>query len=76
MLRRDAWGNGYATEAARACLGWSFAELDVPYLTATINPDNVRSTRVAERLGMTPLREDVPLGDPVVVYSLDRPTSR
>jgi RimJ/RimL family protein N-acetyltransferase len=76
VLRRDAWGNGYATEAARACLGWGFAELDVPYLTAMINPDNVRSTRVAERLGMTPLREDVLLDDPVVVHSLDRPTSR
>jgi RimJ/RimL family protein N-acetyltransferase len=71
-LRRDAWGHGYATEAARACVKWGFAELDVPYLTAMINPANVRSIRVAERLGLTPLREDVLLGDRVVVYSLDR----
>jgi RimJ/RimL family protein N-acetyltransferase len=74
-LRRDAWGHGYATEAARACAEWGFSRLDVPYLTAMIAPDNVRSVRVAERLGLTPLREDVLLGDPVVVYGMDRPIS-
>lgn len=72
VLRRDAWGHGYATEAARVCLEWGFAEFDVPYLTAMINPDNVRSIRVAERLNMAPIRDDVLLGDPVVVYGLDR----
>jgi RimJ/RimL family protein N-acetyltransferase len=71
-LRRAAWGRGYATEAARACIERGFAELDVPYLTAMVNPDNVRSIRVAERLDMAPMRDDVLLGDPVVVYSLDR----
>jgi hypothetical protein len=35
-------------------------------------PGNVRSVRVAERLGLTPMRDDVLLGDPVVVYGLDR----
>jgi RimJ/RimL family protein N-acetyltransferase len=44
----------------------------MPYLTAMISSDNVRSIRVAERLGLTPLREDVLFGDPVVVYALDR----
>jgi RimJ/RimL family protein N-acetyltransferase len=71
-LRRDAWGHGYATEAARACLSWGFASLDVQYLTAMINPKNEASIRVAHRLRMSHLREDVLLGDHVVVYSLDR----
>lgn len=71
-LRREAWGRGYATEAARACAEWGFSEFDMPYLTAMIAPENVRSARVAERLGLTPLRDDVLLGDPVVVYGLDR----
>lgn len=74
-LRRDAWGHGYATEAARACAEWGFSQLAVPHLTAMIHPDNVRSVRVAERLALTPLREDVLLGDPVVVYGLDRRAS-
>jgi RimJ/RimL family protein N-acetyltransferase len=73
-LRREAWGRGYATEAAHACIRWGFAELDVPYLTAMINPGNARSVRVAERLGLTPKRDDLLLGDPVVVYGIDRPS--
>jgi RimJ/RimL family protein N-acetyltransferase len=70
VLRRDAWGKGYATEAARACVDWGLAELDVPYLTAMIGPGNERSVRVAERLGFTPLRKDALLGDPVTVHVL------
>lgn len=76
VLRRNAWGHGYATESARACIKWGFSEFDVPYLTAMINRDNVRSVRVAERIGLTPIRDDVLLGDPVVVYGIDRPTSK
>jgi RimJ/RimL family protein N-acetyltransferase len=53
-------------------VGWGFRNLDVPYVTAMIGPDNLRSIRVAERLGMTPLRADVVLNDPVVVYSISR----
>lgn len=36
------------------------------------NPSNVRSIRVAERLGFTPLRDDDLLGDPVTVYAVRR----
>jgi RimJ/RimL family protein N-acetyltransferase len=71
-LRRDAWGRGYATEAGRACIEWGFSEFDMPYLTAMIGPRNIRSVRVAERLGLAPLRDDALLGDPVVVYGLNR----
>lgn len=70
ILRRDAWGQGYATEAGRACVEWGFSELGVPYLTAMIGPGNERSIAVAERLGFSPLREDELLGEPMVVYSL------
>ncbi len=71
-LNREAWGNGYASEAARACAEWGFSRFEVPYLTAMIAPANLRSVRVAERLGLTRLRDDVLLGDPVVVYHLRR----
>ncbi len=76
VLRREAWGKGYATEAAEACVEWAFSAFDLPYVTAMINPDNQRSLRVAERLGMSPLRDDELLGDPVVVYWLSRPPSQ
>jgi RimJ/RimL family protein N-acetyltransferase len=73
-LRPEAWGRGYATEAARACVDRGFREFDFEYLTAMIRPDNVRSVGVAERLGMTPLREDVVHDTPVIVHAVDRET--
>jgi len=72
VLRRDAWGQGYATEAARACLDWGFSALPVPYLTAMIDPSNAASIRVARRLNMAPLRNDRLLQSEVVVYGLSR----
>jgi RimJ/RimL family protein N-acetyltransferase len=72
LLSPDVWGHGFATEAAHACTDWGFQDLDVPYLTALIRPDNRRSARVAERLGMVPLRTDVLLNTPVIVYAMDR----
>jgi len=71
VLRRESWGRGFATEAGRACIDWGFAGLELPYLTAMIRPANVRSIRVAERLGMSRRRADVLFGTPVVVYRLD-----
>jgi len=72
LLGRDAWGHGYATEAGRACLKWGFETLPIPYITAMIHPENTRSIRVAQRLGFEPVREDVLLGDPVIVYAVER----
>ncbi len=72
VLRREAWGHGYATEAARTCRDWGFSVLAVPYLTAMIDPDNAASIRVARRLGLAPLRKDVLLGSEVVVYAISR----
>jgi RimJ/RimL family protein N-acetyltransferase len=70
LLDRDAWGRGYATEAARACVDWGFATLTVTYFTAMIHPQNTRSTGVAQRLGFQPARKDALLGDPVIVHTL------
>ena len=72
VLRADAWGHGYATEAARACLDWGFSVLPDPYFTAMIGPANSRSIRVARRLNFVPLRSDVLLDTDVVVYALHR----
>jgi len=72
VLCRDAWGWGYASEAAGAILGWGFEVVPAPYFTAMIDPDNERSIRVARRLGLSPLRRDVLAGVPVVVYAVAR----
>lgn len=69
-LQPGARGRGVATEAARAVLEWS-EQFELPYVTAMIRPDNAPSIAVAERLGMSPVREDELLDVPVVVYSID-----
>lgn len=74
VLRREEWGRGYATEAARACADWGFREFDYPYLTAMIRAENTRSIRVAHRLRMTRLRDDRLFDVAVVVHSVDRAT--
>jgi GrpB-like predicted nucleotidyltransferase (UPF0157 family)/RimJ/RimL family protein N-acetyltransferase len=71
-LRREVWGRGLATEAGHASLRWGFDNLDVPYITAIINPQNARSIAVAQRLGMTVLREDTHFGEPAMIYAMRR----
>jgi RimJ/RimL family protein N-acetyltransferase len=51
LLGRAFWGQGYATEAARASLDWGFTHLDVQELVSLIRPDNAPSIAVAERIG-------------------------
>jgi len=53
-LKRAHWGFGYATEAAAAIRDWAYASLSIDLLVSLISPSNVRSQRVAERLGAKP----------------------
>jgi [ribosomal protein S5]-alanine N-acetyltransferase len=52
-LRRDCWGLGLATEAARACLDYGFKEARLTRLISIIEAENVASIRVAEKMGMS-----------------------
>lgn len=56
-VRRDLWGNGYATEAARACTGYAFRSLSAKRVISMIRPENLRSIRVAEKNSM--IREKI-----------------
>ena len=47
----DAWGHGYATEAATAAIDWAFATLGWERMIHCIHPDNAGSQQVAMRLG-------------------------
>jgi len=52
-LDNDYWGQGYATEAARASLDFAFVELEIEEVVAFTAVINKRSQLVMERLGMT-----------------------
>lgn len=74
MLAPEAWGNGYATEAAQACRDWAFERLGVDRVVSFIALANEPSIRVAERNGMTRIKRlDVnALGIPIYVYAIAR----
>jgi RimJ/RimL family protein N-acetyltransferase len=51
LVARPRWGEGFATEAARAILDHAFAVLGLEHIVSFIHPDNAASIRVAEKMG-------------------------
>ncbi|MEE4218378.1 MAG: GNAT family N-acetyltransferase [Xanthomonadales bacterium] len=45
-------GRGYAIEAAQAVLDHARGQMNLPQLLAIVTPENVRSTRLLEKLGL------------------------
>ncbi len=52
-LAREYWGHGYATEAALAALRYGFESLGLDEIVSFTVPNNQRSRRVMEKLGMS-----------------------
>ncbi len=71
-VRRDHWGQGLATEAARACRDYGFARLPVDLLISLIRPENLPSRRVAEKNGMTIWKQVMRKNLLHLVYSIRR----
>ena len=78
-LARAFWGQGYATEAARAALDYAFGPLELEQVHAITAVINEPSRAVMERLGMTATAEfqhpKIPVGSPLRVhirYSISR----
>ncbi|HEY1033370.1 MAG TPA: GNAT family N-acetyltransferase [Pseudoxanthomonas sp.] len=57
-IAREAWGHGYAPEAATASVDWAFDHLGWEDVIHTIDPQNANSKAVAAKLGSTYLRMD------------------
>jgi RimJ/RimL family protein N-acetyltransferase len=68
VLARDAWGQGYAREAAAAALAWARSALPPQRLASFIRPGNERSVKVALALGARRDGQIDLLGLPVEVY--------
>ncbi|KQQ84205.1 GNAT family N-acetyltransferase [Aureimonas sp. Leaf324] len=51
-FKRDVWGKGFATEAAKPVLEYALETLDLDRIVADIDPDNSGSIRVALKIGM------------------------
>jgi RimJ/RimL family protein N-acetyltransferase len=57
---KEAWGHGYATEAARAAIDYAFIALPLDRVISIIHPQNIASQKVAARVGETK-------GEPIVL---------
>jgi RimJ/RimL family protein N-acetyltransferase len=79
MLREDAWGQGYAAEAANGVFALAFGAWDMPVVYGQTSLSNQPSWRLMKRLRMT-RRADLdyidfrypPEDNPTMVYRLDR----
>jgi len=67
-----AWGNGYATEAAAACMRYAFERLGAQRVVSFIDPGNQPSQRVAERNGLRLEKQILWHGKPHHVWAKDR----
>jgi ribosomal-protein-alanine N-acetyltransferase len=75
LLDKSFWHQGLATEAAEGILKYGFEQLNLSRLICLIDPANIASQRVAERIGMTLERKvDGIAGDnfPTLIYSINR----
>ena len=78
--KQSAWGNGYATEAASACLQYGFTVLGLPTVYSFTAAINLPSEKVMQRIGMAKVGEfshpNIEEGNILcrhVLYKIDRP---
>ena len=68
-LRKDHWGRGLATEAARVALHHAVEYAHLERVIAIAMPENCASIRIIEKLGMSFERTAQKDGFPVAVYA-------
>ena len=68
-IRKTAWDQGIATEAATAVRDVAFVRFAVSRLVAVIHPQHIASRRVAENIGMHDEKTTVVEGYPAVIYA-------
>ena len=75
-LARSVWGQGYATEAARACVRFGLDVLGLDRVIALTDPDHLASRRVMEKIGLTYLGPARFFDRDLVLYATPGPTDR
>ena len=72
FLKR-AWGKGFATEAAYACIKYGFEKLHLQRIVGRAMPENTGSLRVLEKCGMQYAAEEVVDDHPAKTYEALNP---
>lgn len=69
---RNFWGNGFATEAVKACLRFWFEELTLDEMFAATSPENIEAQHVLEKIGMRYVEQSAHYRMELVTYSISR----
>ncbi len=72
LIDRRYWGQGFATEAAAACVSFGFDQVGLEWIAGIVQPPNKASLRVLEKLGFVYLREDHFYNADVLYHRLER----
>jgi len=74
-IAQEYWRQGLGSEAAEAILKYGFEKLNLSRLICMIEPENIGSQKVAEKIGMSLEKKvDLPLDGvdyPVLIYSIN-----
>ena len=73
LLDQPFWGKGYATDAARASIRFSFEHFNLDHIIALVHPDNLASRRVIEKCGLVYLETISLWGIDLRRYRIDKP---
>ena len=71
-VARAHWGEGIAAEAARGAVSYGFTVLNLPSIVAIVYPENTRSLRVADKIGMTRGEDREYMGKRLAFFSCAR----
>lgn len=71
----SAWGQGYASEACAAVLGWAWSTTDVDRIIAVTQSANERSIALLERLGFAERERFEEFGAEQCLFELGRPSA-
>src|SRR6218665_267648 len=68
LFAREAFGQGYASEAVAAGLAWADSVLRAPETVAIIDASNAASIRVAEKCGFNENEPATYRGEPIILF--------
>ncbi|MEP0933804.1 MULTISPECIES: GNAT family N-acetyltransferase [unclassified Leptolyngbya] len=70
-IHPDFWGQGYATEAARAVLEYGLRILKLQEVNADVDEPNIASVQVLRKLGMKQVNRTLVNGRPLLYFSIE-----
>ncbi|MCP4976026.1 MAG: GNAT family N-acetyltransferase [Maribacter sp.] len=78
-LKKDVWGQGYATEGAEKCLDFAFNKLKLENIISTCTKENSKSENVMKKIGMQKIGEfkhpklkDYPEYEECICYEINK----